>query len=58
MLFIANGQEGDDVVDTQNSTMHMILFVDGGDNTLFRGLNKNVLIGDFGQVKQVYQSGG
>lgn len=56
-LFIANGQDDDDLIDATNSTMPMILFGDGGDDTLFGGVNENVLIGDYGQVKWVDESG-
>ena len=50
-LFVANGQEGDDLIDARNSTLqHMILFGDGNDDTLYGGLNENVLIGDYGEV--------
>ena len=56
-LFIANGQEDDDVIDATNSTMHMILLGDGGDDTLYGGSNENVLIGDYGQIKWADESG-
>ena len=52
-LFIANGQEDNDVIDASNSTMHMILIGDGGDDVIYGGLNENVLIGDYGEVMWV-----
>lgn len=52
-LFIANGQEDDDIIDASNSTMHMILIGDGGDDSIYGGLNENVLIGDYGEVMWV-----
>ena len=56
-LFVANGQDDDDLIDATNSTMHMILLGDGGDDALFGGSNENVLIGDYGHVKWVDESG-
>jgi hypothetical protein len=56
-LFVANGQEDDDVIDARNSTMPMILFGDGGGDTLYGGVNENILIGDYGQIFWVDESG-
>jgi hypothetical protein len=56
-LFIANGQEDNDVIDATNSTMPMILFGDGGDDTLSGGVNENILIGDYGQILWRDESG-
>jgi hypothetical protein len=56
-LFIANGQEDDDVIDATNSTVPMVLFGDGGDDTLFGGVNENILIGDYGQILWRDESG-
>ena len=47
-LFIANGQEGDDVIDASNSTLPMILVGQGGNDLLYGGLGENVMIGDYG----------
>jgi hypothetical protein len=45
------------VIDATNSTMLMILFGDGGDDTLFGGVNENILIGDYGQILWRDESG-
>jgi Ca2+-binding RTX toxin-like protein len=56
-LFIANGQDGDDSLDGTASTMPLILFGDGGDDAIKGGTKENVMIGDFGRVTWVDNSG-
>jgi hypothetical protein len=49
-LFVANGQGGNDLLDASKSTLPMILFGDGGNDTLHGGSNRDVLFGDYGEV--------
>lgn len=50
VVFIANGQDGDDTIDASQSTLRVILFGDGGDDTLKGGSNDDIVIGDYGRV--------
>jgi hypothetical protein len=49
-LFVANGQGGDDLLDASKATLPVILFGDGGNDTLYGGRNRDVLFGDYGEV--------
>lgn len=49
-LFVANGQGGDDLLDASKSSLPVILFGDGGNDTLHGGSNRDVLFGDYGEV--------
>ena len=49
-LLVANGQGGDDLLDASNSSLPVILFGDGGNDTLRGGNNRDILFGDYGEV--------
>jgi len=49
-LLVANGQGGDDLLDASNSSLPVILFGDGGNDTLHGGSNRDILFGDYGEV--------
>ena len=49
-LLVANGQNGDDILDASNSSLPVILFGDGGNDVLHGGNNRDVLFGDYGEV--------
>ena len=56
-LFIANGQGGDDVLDASSSSLPVILFGDGGNDKLDGSSAEDVLIGDFGLVLWIDETG-
>lgn len=49
-LFVANGQGGDDFLDASKASLPVILFGDGGNDTLHGGSNRDALFGDYGEV--------
>jgi hypothetical protein len=49
-LLVANGQGDDDLIDASNSSLPVILFGDGGNDTLHGGSSGDVLFGDYGEV--------
>ena len=49
-LFVGNGQGGDDTLDASESSLPVILFGDGGSDTILGGTSEDVLIGDYGRV--------
>ena len=51
VVFVANGQAGDDVINASTSSLSVILFGDDGSDTLVGGSGDDVLIGDFGRVE-------
>lgn len=50
-VFVANGQGGDDVLDASASSIPVILFGDGGSDTLTGGTSNDIIFGDFGRVQ-------
>ena len=55
-IFVANGQGGDDVLDASASSIPVILFGDGGGDTLTGGTSDDIIFGDFGRVQWRSQS--
>lgn len=53
VVFVANGQNGDDVINASESSLSVILIGEDGSDSLFGGSNEagDVLIGDFGRVE-------
>ncbi|GAX18396.1 hypothetical protein FisN_2Lh003 [Fistulifera solaris] len=49
-VFVANGQGGNDILDASESSVPVILFGDGGRDTLTGGTSNDIIIGDFGRV--------
>lgn len=50
VVFVANGQAGNDVINGSLSSLPLILFGDEGDDTLISGAGDDVVFGDFGRV--------
>ena len=50
VVFVANGQDGDDVINAELSSLPVILFGDGGDDQLTGGSADDVVFGDYGRV--------
>ena len=50
VVFVANGQDGNDKIDASLSSLPVILFGDDGDDELYGGSGSDVLIGDYGRV--------
>lgn len=50
VVFIANGQHGNDAINASKSSLGVILFGDDGDDSLVGGSGNDVLIGDYGRV--------
>ena len=50
VVFVANGQDGNDKIDASLSSLPVILFGDDGDDELYGGSGSDVIIGDYGRV--------
>ena len=56
-LFVANGQDGNDVLDASGSTLPVILIGDGGSDKIYGGGGEDVLFGDYGLVSYIDEDG-
>lgn len=50
VAFVANGQDGDDMLNASQSSLPVILFGDAGHDRLIGGSNNDVVFGDYGRV--------
>ena len=57
-LFIANGQDGNDIIDASGSSFPLILIGDNGADTLTGGTGSDIVIGDYGRVSWIDSSDG